>query len=334
MRVFCLNIAFLYLLLFVHLNSIAQINLVYNGDFEIYDTCPTNVSGPGDYQIEHCTGWYSPSYATPDYFNACCPYNNFISVPQNVGGYQCARSGVAYCGFLTYSGGLPNQGYWCEYIQTRLIEPLESGRIYNCTFYLNCANEFHLASSKIGAYCSSDKITGISYIPFDVIPHVCSNTGFITDTINWIEISGTLMASGGEEFLTIGHFGDTLYPDTIRWRFDLMPGFPPDAYYYIDDVSVQLSGGCNNVYVPNIFSPNSDGINDLLFVRGSNINELEFSVFNRWGEEIFSTNDINTGWDGAYRGNPCESGVYVYYIIVKCNDGTIQTKKGNITIMR
>ena len=272
----------------------------------------------------------------PDYFNACCPFIGLVGVPQNAGGYQNARSGVGYCGFLTYDSGLPNQGYWCEYIQTQLSEPLEAGKRYKCSFFINCAKEYHLASSSIGAYFSEVKITTNTYIPINVIPQICSNFGFISDTVNWIEISATFLAKGGEKYITIGHFGDTLYPDTLRWRFDLPPGFSPSAFYYVDDVSVELCDECinNTVYVPNIFSPNSDGFNDILYVRGNNIDALDFSVYDRWGEKTFTTKDISIGWDGTYRGNICDNGVYAYFIKILFLDGTTQTNKGNITIMR
>ena len=63
-----------------------QTNLVYNGDFEIYDTCPKNISTPGDLQIEHCLAWTAPTkLGTSDYFNVCnnSTLNKFAGVPKN-----------------------------------------------------------------------------------------------------------------------------------------------------------------------------------------------------------------------------------------------------------
>lgn len=80
----------------------AQQNLVYNGDFEIYDTCPVNISTPGDLQIEHCLGWTAPTkLGTSDYFNVC---NNITfayqaGVPKNFFGYQQSFQGNGYSGF-------------------------------------------------------------------------------------------------------------------------------------------------------------------------------------------------------------------------------------------
>ena len=66
-------------------------NLIPNSSFEIYDTCPTTLSTPGDYQINHALGWYSPTYATSDYYNACNP--GIVSIPSNLLGYQVAMDG-------------------------------------------------------------------------------------------------------------------------------------------------------------------------------------------------------------------------------------------------
>ena len=79
--------------------SSAQSNLIYNGDFELYDTCPTFPSNPTDYQIETCLGWKAPTYATSDYLNSCAPSTS-VGVPQNGFGYQVPYSGNAYCGVL------------------------------------------------------------------------------------------------------------------------------------------------------------------------------------------------------------------------------------------
>lgn len=57
-----------------------------------------------------------------------------------------------------------------------------------------------------------------------------------------------------------------------------------------------------HVYVPNIFSPNGDGQNDVLYVYGSGIQQMHFIIYNRWGEKIFETDNQHQGWDGRFRG--------------------------------
>jgi len=89
------------------------------------------------------------------------------------------------------------------------------------------------------------------------------------------------------------------------------------------------------VNVPEAFTPNGDGKNDIIYVRGWGIAELlEFKIFNRWGELVFISNDINKGWDGIYRGNPQNMDSYVYYVRAKSFYGVEAERKGSFTLIR
>jgi gliding motility-associated-like protein len=89
----------------------------------------------------------------------------------------------------------------------------------------------------------------------------------------------------------------------------------------------------NEIFVPEAFSPNSDGNNDNVYVRGS-IKEFSFSVFNRWGEVVFKTENQNTGWDGTYKGKELNAGVYVFFLSGQDLLGNSFNKKGNITLVK
>ena len=93
---------------------------------------------------------------------------------------------------------------------------------------------------------------------------------------------------------------------------------------------------CGDVYifVPNAFSPNGDNVNDKLYVRGQNLEEIEFKIFDRWGELVFSTTDQSIPWDGTFKGELCDPDVYVYHLKAVCFDGQENLIKGNITILR
>lgn len=89
------------------------------------------------------------------------------------------------------------------------------------------------------------------------------------------------------------------------------------------------------IYVPNAFTPNGDGHNDLLYVRGEEIIEkIIFRIYNKWGEEIFYTDTINKGWDGTFKRKEAPGGVYDFYLETMCIDGRSYVKKGNITLIR
>lgn len=92
--------------------------------------------------------------------------------------------------------------------------------------------------------------------------------------------------------------------------------------------------GRPNIYIPNAFSPNGDGINDRLNFRGNYVLDFHLSIFTRWGEKVFETHDINDSWDGLYNGNPCLPGVYTYYCKIKCEAGFDNLLKGDITLIR
>lgn len=88
------------------------------------------------------------------------------------------------------------------------------------------------------------------------------------------------------------------------------------------------------VYVPNAFSPNADGENDILYVRSVVVSEVLFRVFNRWGEMVFETTDMSKGWDGTFRKKLMDPDVYDYYYRAVCVDGQEKIQKGNVTLLR
>ncbi len=93
---------------------------------------------------------------------------------------------------------------------------------------------------------------------------------------------------------------------------------------------------CDEPYVffPTAFSPNGDGENETLRLYGNPIDEAYWAIFNRWGEKVFETNDLNGEWDGTYKGKALSPDVFGYFLQVKCIDGQELFKKGNVTILR
>lgn len=88
-----------------------------------------------------------------------------------------------------------------------------------------------------------------------------------------------------------------------------------DDFGCIGEDSVSLKNICpTNIYVPNAFSPNGDGINDRFGVFGTDIQSLRFSVFDRWGNLLFVSEDPADQWDGTFKGNPLNAGTYVWQL--------------------
>jgi hypothetical protein len=98
-------------------------------------------------------------------------------------------------------------------------------------------------------------------------------------------------------------------------------------------VSVYVAPG-DDFFVPNAFSPNGDGNNDILKVYGSGLANVDMKIFNRWGELIFDSQNQWAGWDGTYKGVMQNPGVYTYHVVATYLNGKTKEKKGTITILR
>ncbi len=87
--------------------------------------------------------------------------------------------------------------------------------------------------------------------------------------------------------------------------------------------------------VPKAFTPEGNVVNRMVYVKGMGIKDLkEFAIYNRWGEKLFQTDDINAGWDGYYQGKLQPVDTYAYYVEAEMWDGSIKTKKGTIMLMQ
>lgn len=89
-----------------------------------------------------------------------------------------------------------------------------------------------------------------------------------------------------------------------------------------------------DIFVPNAFTPNGDENNDIFRVRSNFIDELDLVIYNRWGQEVFRTSDVNGGWDGTFNGKELPPDTYAYYIRVLCINVAEYKKKGNVTLIR
>jgi gliding motility-associated-like protein len=88
------------------------------------------------------------------------------------------------------------------------------------------------------------------------------------------------------------------------------------------------------MFIPSAFSPNGDGKNDILYVRGRCLKNFTFQIFNRWGELVFETSNQDIGWDGTQNGQPLNTGVFVYKLEGTTYDNKQYIQKGHITLLR
>jgi gliding motility-associated-like protein len=105
-------------------------------------------------------------------------------------------------------------------------------------------------------------------------------------------------------------------------------------------MQVRVLCQAEQVFIPNSFTPNGDGHNDVFYPRGKGLSIITtFKIFDRWGELLFERNNIQTddasvGWDGTFRGVVLSPDVYVYVVEAICETGEPINWKGDIMIMR
>lgn len=101
--------------------------------------------------------------------------------------------------------------------------------------------------------------------------------------------------------------------------------------------TIVIMVGCKDdiVFIPNAFSPNGDAVNDVFYVRSKGLQSIDFlRVFDRWGNLIFESKDVNVGWDGTYKGKMLAPGTYVYYLQATCSNGQAIMTQGNVALIR
>jgi len=112
----------------------------------------------------------------------------------------------------------------------------------------------------------------------------------------------------------------------------------------IDTAFAEITTNADVIF-PNVFTPNPDGApggsydinnlnNDIFFPYTSGVIEYKLEIFNRWGEEIFESLDVQQGWDGYYKGALCQEDVYIWKAYIKLNNGKIFNKSGDVTLLK
>jgi len=120
-----------------------------------------------------------------------------------------------------------------------------------------------------------------------------------------------------------GHYSVTVSDSNNCSNYTSADLFPSDIPCYTP-----------HVYVPNVFSPNGDGINDVLYVRGAGIEQVELLIYDRWGERVFESRKLSEGWDGRYRNRDCEQGVYFFDLKIVYENNEQLKLKGNLSLLR
>jgi len=134
--------------------------------------------------------------------------------------------------------------------------------------------------------------------------------------------------------------GDTSTAVSPKHRYS-KPGtytirlYASDVYGCTDQAQLTLEVKQEfNLYIPDAFSPNGDNLNETFQIQGGGIKEFNILIFNRWGELVFESNDIEKSWDGTYKGQVVPSGIYYFVVNLKLPDNRLHQENGSINLFR
>lgn len=223
-------------------------NYVSNGDFESYNTCPSTIPGQFNTRIWYADGWensntniHGGNIPTPDYFNTCDNTGSCgFSLPNNKYGAQSVRLSNTY----GYAGLCFNSTYR-EYITKQLDAALTANVEYEVTFYVSNSEYYYKVLNNIGALLTTSRTTQALEAKLTATPQIL-DVDHIYNVSGWTKITGTFVATGGEEWITIGCFGDesgTLVeayqiPSTSSCTVPFKENYEDNSYFFIDDVSI------------------------------------------------------------------------------------------------
>jgi gliding motility-associated-like protein len=181
---------------------------------------------------------------------------------------------------------------------------------------------------------NSISVYSVPFAGFGVSPAIISNEDPSISLIN---------TASGYQYGTYD-FGNGILQSI--YTEDYFYGVVDSGLYVITQI-VYSSAGCSDtaynyiqinlsptLYIPNAFTPDADGENDLWFPQGVGIKSAQISIFNRWGEQVFYTNDFYQGWDGTYFGKMCPDGVYSWKIEARDINAELIIKSGHLVLMR
>lgn len=223
---------FLYFILF----QVKCQNLVPNPSFEnLNRSAPCDIIQSKVEFSSYLQNWTIPNDGTSDIYSTLVPATCTANCLSSIQGSQAPRTGEIMCAFILYGIHYSSIYSYREYIQTQLTSPLIIEKKYYAEMYVSLADFVKYGCNNIGMAFSTTQITEPNDGVISFTPQVKSSA-IITDTINWVKISGIFTATKAAKYLTIGNFND----DTSTAATILNNNYRLNtAYYYIDDILLE-----------------------------------------------------------------------------------------------
>lgn len=214
------------------------------------------------------------------------------------------------------SGGSAHSGDWfigmqgTDRLALRLSEPLTLGQNYQLSYH----------DRAVPRRCATGFSFGLSTTPnsMGTYIHNSSYSHWPVEGV-WKLRVFSFTAPLAAEFITVRIFDEV------------------GCWQHVDDFCLSASSDCatpEEINVPNVFTPNSDGVNDRFMpFAGTTILEGSMEIYNRWGQLVFSTEDIDNGWDGTSNERRCSDGVYFYRLSYTTVFGETENRHGSVTLL-
>jgi len=298
-----------------------------NGSFESNSSLPASL---GDWSV--VTDWNNAGSAdaSPDYFHVSA--NVVTDLPETPSALVNAFDGDAIMGLAVCAKAGANRR---EYLSTRFSAPLIVGQEYHLCFRITngirtSTSLSGLKADNIGVLFSTNAVTQTSHNPINATPHFKIDTALYSE--KWEKALFTFIADQPYEYLTLG-----LFNDDSNHNISIAEGVNPQfAYYFVDDFQLSTEIIDDNppvdpgtvytdppnapFFVPNAFTPNNDGDNDIFIPVAGTITDWNLEVFTKWGDPVFFSKISSRGWDGSCSGRPCANGSYIWKITYKVAD--------------
>lgn len=273
------------------------------------------------------------------------------------GHYHALASGYG-CSFeCDFTLDNPPTPYYLKETSSVLCDDSCSGWI-NISYNFSAIPETPQLDTLITGLCEGTYITQLVSLGCPLVDTTVITRNHTLDSLHvWADSHNLFLGESVQLHATVGHHPSGV---TYLWspaadldRPDIAnPTATPSDTAVCYTVTVSTPDGCTatdslclhcnaihcgspDYVVPNAFTPNDDGINDIIDFSSPLLSEIHVAVFNRWGECVYSSNDLNAcRWDGTYRNEHCLPGVYTYTCRIRCHGGTETEIKGDITLIR
>lgn len=183
--------------------------------------------------------------------------------------------------------------------------------------------------------CSKELTYTPSVFPSLVVNFTETNIEIAQGTDTDIDIKNAI--PGATYVWSTGEIGTSINVDPIQTTTYSVTVTDANGCTGVGQITVNVRViGCTDKdeYLPNAFSPNGDAVNNVLLVKSEVLTEMTLVIYNRWGQEVFSTNDQSIGWDGTFKGEKMAPDAYAYYLRGTCINGDKFIKKGNVSLLK